>query len=555
MEAASITSLKDNPASATAQDAVLRARADASVSRPVLFFFINSLLWLFFGTLFGAMVFYKLKDPTHLSRVLGFSLDFLHYGRIYPAFVHMWIYGWCFQASFGAVLWLLARLTRSELKQPLMLQVAALLWNLGVTMGVISILAGNNTGFDWLEFPAFSTIPMLLAFAGIAWCALDLLRRRRGEEMYISLWYVVAALFWFPSIYFAGNLLLNWFPVGGVLGSVVNAWVKQGILGLWFVPIGLSLAYYLIPKVVGRPIHSYHLAAFGFWMLALVSPWNSGAQLEGGPLPAWLITVGISAGILMLIPTWVVAFNFHKTLEGDYEKAGQSPTLKFVVFGLVAYVFGQIFLAVTGLRDVSSISQFTVFQYGQFHLMFYAFFSSILFGAIYFITPRLVGCEWVSSRLIKWHFLLTAYSVAVVVMMWCVSGFFHGAAVNSTLTTHLTGYRNVVESSLSLVAAPLPIVLLLWCLATLVMFLVGVWIRRLFYPILTVILFSWIVYTVVTLFDLVPMTALSVMVIPVWVLAFAQMLFLFHFMMMLFRLGRLTGGPTLLADHENGEGH
>lgn len=538
----------------SAGESASRARVDASVASPVMLYFGNALLWLLFGTLFGAMVFFKLKDPDHLSSFFGHPLDFLNYGRVYPAFVHMWIYGWCFQASFGAVLWFMGRLTRSTLASPMMLNIAAILWNLAVTLGVIGILAGKGTGFDWMEFPWFATIPMLLSFALFGFACVDLLRRRESETLYISLWYLVGALFWFPAIYFAGNLLLVWFPVNGVMGTVVNAWVKQGVLGLWFVPVGLAMAYYLIPKVLGRPIYSYHLAAFGFWSLALFSPWNSGAQLVGGPLPAWLITTGIAASILMLGPVWVVAYNFHKTLEGRYDAVAASPTLKFVTFGAAAYLIGQVFLAITSLRGVANITQFTVFSYGQFNLMFYAFFSTIMFGAIYFITPRLVGCEWISVRLIKWHFMLTAYAVSVVVVMWCASGFFHGAAINEPVSAHLTGYKAVVESALSVVAAPFSVALLVFALVAIIMLVIGFGIRRWLMPMLGGVLGLCALFTVLALFDFLPSVSLAVLTIPVWVLALAQFIFIFHFILMLFRLGRLTGGPTLLPAGEE-EGH
>jgi len=428
-------------ASSLNTDAEKRALVDASVSKPVLLFFGNAMLWLFFGTLFSGMVFYKLKNPEHLSSFFGYPLDFLNYGKIYPAFTHMWIYGWCFQASFGAVLWLLGRLTRAELKYSLILQVSSVVWNAAVTLGIVCILAGFNTGYEWLEFPTLATIPMLLAFALFAFGCVDMLRRRQNKELYISLWYLVGAALWFPAIYFTGNLLLVWFPMDGVMGSIINVWVKQGIVGLWFVPVGLALAYFLVPKVIGRPIYSYALAAFGFWSLAFFSPWNSGAQLVGAPIPAWIITTGIATTFLMLIPVWVVGYNFHKTLEGNYALAGSSPTLKFVMFGLIAYVAGQVTLALSAFRSVSYVAQSTIFSYGSFNIMFYAFFSFIMFGAIYYITPRMVGCEWISSRLIKWHFMLTSYAIAVVIMMWLVGGFIQGGAIDSTaISAYFSGY-------------------------------------------------------------------------------------------------------------------
>jgi cytochrome c oxidase cbb3-type subunit 1 len=123
-------------------DAESRIRTDESVRGPVLFFFINSLLWLFFGTLAGAVLALKLNSPTFLESIFGIDLTILSYGRLFPAFEHMWIYGWCFQAAFGAVLWTVGRLTRAELKLPSLMTAAGVFWNICVTV----VCSPSNSG-------------------------------------------------------------------------------------------------------------------------------------------------------------------------------------------------------------------------------------------------------------------------------------------------------------------------------------------------------------------------------------------------------------------------
>ena len=59
----------------------------------------------------------------------------------------------------------------------------------------------------------------------------------------------------------------------GVVKAAANWWFAHNVLGLWFTPIGLATAYYLIPKVLGRPVHSYHLSLLGFWTLAIFYNW------------------------------------------------------------------------------------------------------------------------------------------------------------------------------------------------------------------------------------------------------------------------------------------
>ncbi len=51
----------------------------------------------------------------------------------------------------------------------------------------------------------------------------------------------------------------------------------------------------MIPKVIGRPVYSYHLAAIGFWTYALFASWTGMQRLVDGPFPAWMITASIAA--------------------------------------------------------------------------------------------------------------------------------------------------------------------------------------------------------------------------------------------------------------------
>ena len=56
------------------------------------------------------------------------------------------------------------------------------------------------------------------------------------------------------------------------------------------------------------------------------------------------------------------------------------------------------------------------------HLVIYAFFSMVMFGAIYYILPRLVGCEWLSSSMISLHFWGSAYGGGMMIAMLLFGG-------------------------------------------------------------------------------------------------------------------------------------
>jgi len=96
------------------------------------------------------------------------------------------------------------------------------------------------------------------------------------------------AFLWFPWLYAAGQLMLFVVPVQGVLQSAVG-WCTQTICFFSGSARSVSHGYYMIPKVIGRPVYSYHLAAIGFWSYALFSSWTEMQRLVDGPnrQPGW----------------------------------------------------------------------------------------------------------------------------------------------------------------------------------------------------------------------------------------------------------------------------
>jgi cytochrome c oxidase cbb3-type subunit 1 len=58
-----------------------------------------------------------------------------------------------------------------------------------------------------------------------------------------------------------------------------------------------------------------------------------------------------------------------------------------------------------------------------------------MFGAIYYITPRIVGCEWLSSTMISLHFWGAAYGGAGVAAVLLCAGLAQGLALADPAST------------------------------------------------------------------------------------------------------------------------
>jgi cytochrome c oxidase cbb3-type subunit 1 len=291
---------------------------------------------------------------------------------------------------------------------------------------VVSILAGYSTGLEWLEFPLFPACLLILGGALMGVPLILTLRNRQVPHLYVSVWYLGAALIWFPLLYAVANAPGIHF---GVEQATMNWWFGHNVLGLWFTPLGLAAAYYFIPKVLGTPIYSYNLSLLGFWSLAFFYSQVGGHHLIGGPVPTWLVTLSIVQSMMMIIPVFAVAVNQHMTVLGHFRALKFSPTLRFIVLGAMMYTLASVQGSIEALRSVNTITHFTHFTIAHAHLGLYGFFAMVMFGSIYFVMPRVIGHEWPYAPLISLHFWLVLGGFAIYFVALTIGGWLQGLAM------------------------------------------------------------------------------------------------------------------------------
>jgi cytochrome c oxidase cbb3-type subunit 1 len=404
------------------QDALLRAGIDRSLRHPVMFFLTSGAAWLAVSILLGIIASAKVHAPGLLS-----SCAWLTYGRVFPAHLNALVYGWGMQAAFAVIIWLMARLSRKECTMTGTILTAGHLWNLGVSLGVIGILSGNGTGIPWLEFPIFAWPVLLVSYIAILIGSFIQFRVRPEGHVYISQWYLLAAMIWFPWIFITANTLLHCIPGHPVMGAAISAWFRSAFIFLFFTPVAIGAAYYLAPKVTGRPIFSYSLAKLGFWSLAIIAPWAGMQKLTGAPIPYFLPYLGAAATALIFVPAATAAYNTIRTMLSAEENLAASPSLRFTIAGitgLIVLAAAAVLLNLPG--STLPLTQFSLSGYGFEILAIYGFFSLVMFGTAYFIVPRVTRREWLSSRLIKIHFLFSVYGVITVALITLFGGLQQG---------------------------------------------------------------------------------------------------------------------------------
>jgi len=402
---------------------------DQSSKPAVLIWLSSAVFWLLIGSFYGLLASIKMHYPEFMA-----DSQWWTFGRIRPMHLNAVVYGWSSMAGIGAVLFLVPRLFKTPLRGTPYAVTGAIIWNIGVILGLGAINFGLSDGQEWLEFPW--QVDFLFVLGG-ALCAVPLLltcARRTVEHLYVSSWYFLAALVWFPFLFFIANVP-KVFP--GATGATVNWWFAHNVLGLWVTPLGIGIAYYIIPKILGRPIISYKLSLIGFWSLALFYSQVGIHHLIGGPIPTWLVTLSIVHSVMMSIPVITVAINHHGTMWGNFGRIKESPTLRFVWIGALMYTATSLQGSLMALRSVNVITHFTHYTIAHAHLGMYAFLSFILFGAIYFIMPRLTDREWPWRRMISLHFWLVAIGILIYFVSLTMAGWLQGLALLDAKTPFL----------------------------------------------------------------------------------------------------------------------
>jgi cytochrome c oxidase cbb3-type subunit I len=399
---------------------------DRSARFPLLLMLVPSVKWAVLGLLLLGLGGLQLAFPD-----LFRGMAWLTYGRVQSAGMSALVYGFGIQSGLAALFWVVARLGRAPIRFPVYITFGQTLWNLGVLAGVVGILAGHASGFHWVEVPRYAGLLMLLGYLLLALLLLLNFFQRRARETYVSHWYAFGSVFWFGWSFTTVQLVLHREEIPGAAQAVLHAWYAGNLFFLWFLPVTLALVFYFVPKLLERPLFSRHLAVFGFWTLALFAPLTGMVLYAHGPLPVWLQSLSVVSSGLLLVPLTAVIWNYVMTVRGTRPEWRQSPVLPF--FGaamLVVTVHGILYLA-GAFRLSSSYLQFTPYTEGLGLLALLGFFPLALFGAVYYMAPRLAGIPWPRPGWIRLQLALHLAGLALLLLAKAVGGVVHGFALEN----------------------------------------------------------------------------------------------------------------------------
>lgn len=399
----------------------VRSGIDAISTRPVTVLLIAATFWLVLGSVFGLVTSLKLHWPDWLSDHAP-----LTFGRVRTLHLNLVIYGWLSQVGIAAMIWVLPRIFHTPLRAPRLPLIGAALWNFAVLLGALAIANGWTDGEEWLEIPW--QLDLVLALAGVFFMVplIKTTLARQVHHIYVTGWYFLAGILWFPCLFVIANLP---YVHSGVEEATVNWWFAHNVLGLWLTPIGVGTAYYFIPKIIVKPIFSYSVSLLGFWGLALFYSQVGIHHLIGGPVPTWVATLSVVHSVMMFIPVIAVAINQHITVGQNLWALKESLPLRFIAFGALMYTMASFQGSIEALRSVNSVTHFTHYTVGHAHLGAYAFVTITMFGAAYHMLPRMTGRAFRWPALINAHFWLIVVGFAIYFFGLSIGGWLQGLAM------------------------------------------------------------------------------------------------------------------------------
>ncbi|HEY5909590.1 MAG TPA: cbb3-type cytochrome c oxidase subunit I [Verrucomicrobiae bacterium] len=408
---------------------------DLSCRLPLLFLFANAAVWLLIGSVFALIASIKFHSPYFLADTAG-----LTYGRVRPASLDALVYGFCLQAGVAVAIWLLARLGRRTLLGGLSLVGGSVFWNLGVTVGFLGILAGDSTGYELFEMPGYSAMFLFLGWVLMAIPALVTFHYRVARPLFPSQWFIVAAVFWFPWIFSTASLLLLFYPVRGVAQSVISWWYGQNLTEVCLGMLGLGTVFFLVPTVTRRPLHSRYLALLAFGVLLLVTGW--GGIPNSAPVPAWMPALSQVSNLLNLILILSVALSVWRTrwpakpTTAAGAVTGNAPAdsassrglpndgtcLSFGIFATASFLVAGLMRSFEAWLNPNELLHFTWFSTARTELQVYGFFAAAIFGAAYYMLPRITGLAFSWPRLARAHYWVGLVGLVLIVLPFAVGG-------------------------------------------------------------------------------------------------------------------------------------
>jgi cbb3-type cytochrome c oxidase subunit I len=394
----------------------------------------SSIVWLTIVDLFGLILALELISPNLFAGV-----PWLLFSRVRPLHVNGVIFAWLSMMYWGALFYMIPRLTgkTSMWSEKLAVWTAAG-WNLWFLLGILSIATGHTQGREYAEFIWPLDVMLVILWFSNVFNVMMTVFSRRIKPLYVTTWWALASPLWLGADYIIGNVM--WRP-GAILGNgvsgalptsmadgMLNWWYAHNLFGLWLTPMLLAGLYYLVPRITKTPLYSHTLSLISFWGMAFFYTGVGHHHLLQTPTPGWLKTIAILSSVSLLIPVFAFTVNIMMTMRGNWEKFFTNLPLRFGLTGFIFYFLVNIQGSFQAIQSFNRLTHFTNFVVAHAHLALLGAFTFLGMGLIDYIVPQVLKKPIYNRRLSEWQYWLI--TVGFLGFFWAltIAGFIQGQA-------------------------------------------------------------------------------------------------------------------------------
>ena len=381
--------------------------------------------WFVVGALYGMVSAIHLVSPEFFS-----NIPWLVFGRERPIHINTMLYGFVGTMLIGSGLYYVPSLLRTRLWSEPLAWVGFFLWNITIASGPLCFSFGYTQGREYSEYVWLADVSLMLAVVCLICNLVMTIMSRNEKQLYVSVWYFMAALLWTACNYPIGNVM--WHPATGAMPGLIDSiflWFwGHNLPGLLITPLAIGAAYYVIPRITRTPLNSHTLSLLGFWFLVALYTHIGGHHVLQAPIPSWLKTVSVVDSISMVIPVSIVVLNLWMTARGFGRRVWSDPAARLVMGGIAWYVVTCIQGPLQSLPYLQRVTHFNNWTVGHAHIAMLGFGGYIALGAMWHVLPLVTGREIYSQKLVSLQFGLITFGLSGFFLVLTAAGLVQGSA-------------------------------------------------------------------------------------------------------------------------------
>jgi cytochrome c oxidase cbb3-type subunit 1 len=386
-------------------------------------FLITSGFWMVIATFMGLLGATELIAPDLLENV-----GWLVFGRVRPIHINLVLFGFVTPALLGAAFYFFPRLLRTELYSEKLGIFTVFAWNVTLVAIVVSLSLGYTQGREYAEMIWPIDVMVVAAFSLVFFNLVMTVKQRKEPLLYVSVWYVLAAVILTAITYALGNVV--WKPDSGALAGIPDAillwFYGHNVFGLLLTPLSAAVAYYVIPRACRAPLYSHTLSLLGFWSLLVVYTHIGTHHLLQVPVPTWLKVIAIVDSIGMVIPVMAFLINIWYTAKGKLGEIHADIGAKFVFTGTIMYFFVSIQGSMMSLPQVQRVTHFNNWVVAHAHVGVLGFSGMIALGGLYYVLPKIAGKKLYSRFIADFQYWLILIGVIGFTVVLTIAGLIQG---------------------------------------------------------------------------------------------------------------------------------